>query len=87
MPQNRQSPKRLRWWEQPADDRTLFKILGVLLDKDKLTFIAGLLILFVSNPWLLLAVVCVVVAAVLCAILIRRVNRKDSLSVLRVGHL
>lgn len=84
MKQQPQSPKRLRWWERPADDSTLFRIFRLLLRKDELTLIAGLLILIVSKPWLLLTAVSVVVAGVLCAVLIRFANRKDSLSVLRI---
>jgi chromate transport protein ChrA len=87
MPPNRQSPKRLRWWDQPADDRTLFKILRLLLDKDKLTLMVGLFVLIFSTPWLLLTVASVAAAGILCAFLIRSANRKDSLSVLKLGHL
>jgi len=87
MPQNRQSQKRLKWWEKPADDGTLFRILGMLLRKDELTLIAGLFIMIVSTPWLLLALSSLAAAGVLCALLIRFANRKQSSSILRIGDL
>jgi hypothetical protein len=87
MPQNRQSRKRLRWWERPADDRTLFRIFRILLNKDELTLIAALFITIVSKPWLLLAVLSLAAAGVLCAVLIRFANRKQSSSLIRIGGL
>jgi hypothetical protein len=57
------------------------------MHRDELTLIAGLLILVISKPWLLLAVVSVVVAGILCAILIRFTYRKESLSIFRTGDL
>jgi hypothetical protein len=87
MPQNRQSPKRLRWWDRPADDGVLFKIIGLLLRKDELTFIAGLFVLIVSTPWVLLAVLSLAAAGVLCAFLIRFANRKESSSLIGIGDL
>jgi len=85
MPQNRQSPKRLRWWDRPADDGVLFKIVRLLLRKDELTFIAGLFVLIVTTPWVLLAVLSLAVAGVLCAFLIRFANRKESSSLIGIG--
>jgi hypothetical protein len=57
------------------------------MHRDELTLIAGLLILVISKPWLLPAVVSVVVAGILCAILIRFTYRKESLSIFRTGDL
>jgi len=85
MPQNRQSPKRLRWWDRPADDGVLFKIVRLLLRKDELTFIAGLFVLIVTTPWVLLAVLSLAAAGLLCAFLIRFANRKQSSSLIRIG--
>ena len=85
MPQQRRSEKPLRWWEKPADDGVLFKIVRLLLRKDELTFIAGLFVLIVTTPWVLLAVLSLAAAGLLCAFLIRFANRKQSSSLIRIG--
>jgi Flp pilus assembly protein TadB len=87
MPQQRRSQKRLRWWEKPADDRMLFKLLRILLDKDALTFIGGVVVLIVTTPWVLLAVLSLAAAGLLCAFLIRFANRKQSSSLIRISDL
>jgi len=77
----------LRWWERPADDGVLFRILRLVLRKDELTLIAGLFVMIVSTPWVLFAVVSLAAAGVLCAFLIRFANRKQSSSLISIGDL
>jgi len=87
MPAQRQSQKRLRRRDQPADDGTIIRILEIFLHWDALTLAASLLVFVVSTPWLLLSVFSLAAAGILCALLIRFGNRKDSLLVFRAGHL
>lgn len=65
----------------------LLKILRILLHKDELTLIAAVFLLIVSSPWLLLTVLSLAAAGVLCAVLIRFANRKQSSSLIRIGDL
>jgi chromate transport protein ChrA len=57
------------------------------MHRDELTLIVAVFVLIVSTPWVLFAFVSLVIAGILCAFLIRSANRKDSLSVLKLGHL
>jgi len=65
----------------------LFRIVKIVLDRDALTLIAGLFVLIVSTPWLLLALLSLAAAGVLCAVLIGFANRKESSSLIRIGDL
>jgi len=59
----------------------------MLLRKDELTLLAGLFVLIVSTPWLLLVFLTLAAAGILCAWLIRFANRKQSSSLIRIGDL
>jgi hypothetical protein len=86
MPQTRQSRERLRSWERPADGN-LVRIVEILLHWDSLTFIGGVVVLIVTTPWVLLAVLSLAAAGLLCAFLIRFANRKQSSSLIRISDL
>jgi len=87
MQQESQSQRRLSRQDRITDDRTGFAIIKILLHRDELALLTGMLFLIVSNPWLLLVVVSLVAAGILCTVLIRRATRRDPLTVLRAGHL